>query len=130
MLLRDRTALGPLRPGTQPPAPVPRLLVPVRFVRLRAPGRSARGRGRDGQACGRVRAASAQVQAPRARDVYDVARGETAGASFVLENVTVQAGDRDLFEVSGVARNELVAAFVTQSALAVACSAAQPVSVR
>jgi hypothetical protein len=40
---------------------------------------------------------AAAVAAPVERDI--VPRGDTAGAALVLENVTIQAGDRDLLEV-------------------------------
>ena len=49
-------------------------------------------------ACSAVAPSSAAAAAPAQID--NVPRGETAGANLILENATVQAGHRDLLEVS------------------------------
>ena len=45
-------------------------------------------------------AASSAAPAAPAQQIDTVPRGETAGANLILENATVQAGHRDLLEVS------------------------------
>ena len=54
-------------------------------------------------ACSAAAPPSAAAAAPA--QVDSIPRGETAGANLILENATVQAGHRDLLEVS---RNEIV----------------------
>ncbi len=45
---------------------------------------------------------AAATQAPAAQEQENIPRGDTAGANLILENVTVQAGHRDLLEVSAL----------------------------
>lgn len=52
-----------------------------------------------GLVCSAVAPPSATAAAP-AQQVDNIPRGETAGANLILENATVQAGHRDLLEVS------------------------------
>lgn len=49
--------------------------------------------------CSAVAPPSATAAAPT-QQVDNIPRGETAGANLILENATVQAGHRDLLEVS------------------------------
>ena len=51
-------------------------------------------------ACSAVAPPSAAAAAPA--QVDNIPRGETAGANLILENATVQAGHRDLLEVSKI----------------------------
>lgn len=78
-------------------------------TQLSAAGRALHTTCRAGTQSNRV-TKQKEVAVPKAAGDFNIPRGETAGAAMVLEGVTVQAGDRDLLEVSLLAVSDQQAA--------------------